>query len=320
MVVNWIDIIIVAVLFIFAFEAFGKSLVWEILDFISFLIAFFISFAYYGILSSLLQNQFGIPHSLSLAIGFMGTWFLSEMALFFVSKFFYRKLIKFGYKIPGERFLATIPALFRAIIFIALFLVLIATFPIQPKVKKELNESVLGSFILKHAYRLEAPLKQVFGDVSQDSLTFLTIKPETNEKVDLGFKTEDFKPNEEIENKMIDLVNKERVDRGLGPLSFDSKLQVIAREHSADMFKRGYFSHYSPEGKSVADRADEKLIEYSVVGENLAYAPSLQLAHKGLMDSPGHKANILSPEYKKIGIGVMESNIYGLMFTQTFSD
>ena len=119
---------------------------------------------------------------------------------------------------------------------------------------------------------------------------------------------------------MIDLVNKERQKMGVKTLSFDSQLRDIGRGHSMDMFLKGYFSHYSPEGKTVADRANESGVKFLVIGENLAYAPSLSLAHDGLMNSSGHRANILSEDFNKIGIGIMDGGVYGLMITQVFSN
>lgn len=61
-------------------------------------------------------------------------------------------------------------------------------------------------------------------------------------------------------------------------------------------------------------------IKFVAAGENLALAPSTELAMEGLMNSPGHRANILSPQFGKIGIGAMQGGIYGLMFTQEFTD
>lgn len=299
-------------------EAFGRSLIAEMLDFFSFLLAFFLSFRYYNIASNLIEDQFSIPHGLSLVFGFMAVWFLSETIFYITTRVALPDKPKL--KIVGEEFLAIIPALFRAVIFLSLVLVLIATFPIQPAVKKAVVDSKIGSLLLKNAYQLEAPVKNVFGGVSNDTLTFLTIKPRTDERVNLGFKTQDFKIDETTETEMIDLVNSERRKNGLNTLKFDSNLRFIGREHSKDMFERGYFSHYSPEGKDVADRAEKLDIDYLVIGENLAYAPNLAVAHRGLMNSPGHRANILSPEFNKIGIGVIDGGVYGMMFTQVFSD
>ena len=61
-------------------------------------------------------------------------------------------------------------------------------------------------------------------------------------------------------------------------------------------------------------------INYQYAGENLALAPSTSLAMQGLMNSPGHRANILSPNFHKVGIGVIDGGIYGEMYTQDFTN
>ncbi len=322
---NWVDFIVLAILAAFTIEAIGRPLALEILDFISFLLAFFLSFRYYNLPSKLIETNFSVPHGLSLVIGFMAMWFISEILFYLFIRLLFPRLPKITF--PGSELISMLPAFLRSLVFIALALVLIATFPIQPNIKKSVIESKIGSLILSRAYQLETPVKNVFGGISNETLTFLTIKPKSDEKVNLGFQTDKFAVSEIDENNMADLVNKERISLGIKPLKFDNRLRDVGRGHSADMFKRGYFSHYSldpdsigAEGKTVADRVASAGIDYLVIGENLAYAPSLELAHKGLMNSPGHKANILSTDYHKIGIGVMDGGIYGKLFTQVFSN
>lgn len=315
---NWVDLVIIVFLIFFALEALGRPLILELLDFSSFLVAFFLSFTFYNLPAKFFETEFKIPHGLSLVLGFMAVWFLSEVLFFILIRVLIPKLPKLNFK--GSRIVSTVPSVLKGLIFIALSLVMIATFPIQPAVKKSVLDSKIGSRILNLSYALEAPVKNVFGGVTNDSLTFLTIRPKTQEKVNLGFQTSQFSTDEAAEKQMIELVNKERTNRGLKALVFDVRLREVARSHSADMFRQGYFAHYSPEGKSVADRALNAGIDFLVIGENLAYAPTLELAHKGLMNSEGHRANILSQDYGKIGIGVMEGGVYEEMFTQVFSN
>jgi uncharacterized protein YkwD len=59
-------------------------------------------------------------------------------------------------------------------------------------------------------------------------------------------------------------------------------------------------------------------INYIAAGENLALAQTVEIAHMGLMNSPGHRANILNPKFGRIGIGIMDGGIYGIMVTQNF--
>lgn len=315
---NWVDLVIIGVLILFALESLGRPLILELVDFTSFILAGLLSFSYYNIPAKFFENQFQIPHGLSLVLGFMAVWFLSESIFFLLIRMFVPRLLRI--RIPGSRILSTVPATLRGLVFIALILVMVATFPIQPTIKKTVLDSKIGSVILKNAYTLEQPVKQVFGGVANDSLSFLTIKPKTDERVNLGFQTNQVSADPASEIKMIDLVNKERVSRGLKALVFDERLRAIARAHSEDMFRNGYFSHYSPDSLTVADRALNSGIDFLVIGENLAYAPSVELAHQGLMNSEGHRANILSPDYGKIGIGAIDGGIYGKMFTQVFAN
>lgn len=315
---NWVDWVIILVLVLFALESFGRPLILEFLDFVGFLVSFFLSFSYYNFPARYLEVQFIIPHGLSLVLGFMTVWFLTEIVFYSIIRIFLPRILKI--KFPGSQVLSVIPALLRGLIFVAITLVMIATFPIQPSIKKSVLNSRLGIPVLRYAYSLEQPIKNVFGGLANDSLTFLTIKPKTQEKINLGFQTNEFTTDNESENQMIELVNKERVSKGIKALILDERLRAIARGYSADMLRRGYFSHYSPEGKTVADRSLDAGIDFLVVGENLAYAPSVESAFGGLMNSAGHRANILSTDYNKVGIGVMDGGVYGKMFTQVFTD
>lgn len=317
---NWVDFVIIILLLFFVYESIGRNFVGEVLDSISFIIAFFASLRFYNEFALFFSNAFAIPNSLSKIFGFLTVWFLVETVFFGVIHFVVFKSIRnFHYPKQLNNF-SFIPALLRGLVFISIILVLLGTFPIQPKIKKDILDSAIGSRILSETQRLEGPLKNVFGGITEDTFTFLTIKPRSDETINLGFKTGEFHPDPAMENQLIELVNKERSLMGLSTLQKVDVLTEVGRGHSADMFRRGYFAHTSPDGKNVSDRALDKGYVYLVIGENLAYAPTVELAHKGLMDSPGHRANILSPEFNKIGIGIMDGGVYGLMVTQVFSN
>ena len=93
---------------------------------------------------------------------------------------------------------------------------------------------------------------------------------------------------------------------------------MVARKHSGDMFARGYFAHDTLEGRSPFDRMKADGVSFQAAGENLALAPSLQVAHNGLMNSPGHRANILGKDFGRAGIGILDGGMRGLMVTQNF--
>src|SRR5206468_8869455 len=143
-----------------------------------------------------------------------------------------------------------------------------------------------------YAEELEEALAPVFEPALKQTLNrLITIEPGSNERVELPFKVENARPVPGLETEMLDLVNQERTSRGLKPLAPDPELTVVGREHSGDMFTRGYFSHYTPEGKDPFERMTTAGVRFRIAGENLALAPTLQIAHTGLMNSPGHRAN-----------------------------
>jgi len=121
-----------------------------------------------------------------------------------------------------------------------------------------------------------------------------------------------------LEQQMVDLVNQERASRGLQPLAVDDRLVKIARLKSADMIANNYFAHTSPVYGSPFDMMKAAGITYRKAGENLAGAGGVAAAHSALMNSTGHRANILDPVYTRIGIGIIKGGPYGYMFTQEF--
>lgn len=146
----------------------------------------------------------------------------------------------------------------------------------------------------------------------------LTVKPESDETVNLPFTVKEYRPRPDLEVQMLEMVNKERTKRGLKPLLPDPQLTLVSRKHSSDMFSRGYFSHLTPEGKDPFDRMRTANVKFLTAGENLALGQTLKICHEGLMNSPGHRANILRPQYGRLGIGVLDGGIRGLMITQSF--
>ena len=131
--------------------------------------------------------------------------------------------------------------------------------------------------------------------------------------------SDDLRVSPEDEAAMLDLLNSERTAVGLPRLDVDAELTAVARLHGIEMFNEGYFSHQSPNSGTPFDRLDSRGITYQVAGENLAFAPTVERAHDGLMDSDGHRANILEGGYRRVGIGVIVSDSHGMMFVQVFA-
>lgn len=108
----------------------------------------------------------------------------------------------------------------------------------------------------------------------------------------------------DFESEVIELVNVEREARNLHPLSYNQELTVAARLHSQDMGDRNYFNHTTPDGTKFNERIVDAGYDYRNCGENIAAGYATPAAvFDGWMESDGHRANILDPDYCDIGVG-----------------
>lgn len=120
------------------------------------------------------------------------------------------------------------------------------------------------------------------------------------------------------EQDMLKLVNQARSQNNVAPLQVDTELANVARLKSQDMIDNNYFSHNSPKYGSPFAMMKDFGINYVQAGENIAGNQNVQNAHNALMNSPGHRKNILDPKFTHIGIGIKKGGPYGNMFTQMF--
>lgn len=122
-----------------------------------------------------------------------------------------------------------------------------------------------------------------------------------------------------FENEVVRLVNVERVKHGLQPLTQNWELSRIARYKSQDMINKNYFSHISPTYGSPFTMMENFGIHFSAAGENIAMGQRTPAeVMNGWMNSSGHRANILSPSYTQIGVGLAKSSSGVAYWTQQF--
>ncbi len=317
---NWVDLVIIAIIIYFISEAWRVGF-WLILaDFIGFLLSLIVALRGYKFLAELLRNNFSLTHSLANAIGFLITAAFTESIVSFLLARLIKKIPYKFWKKPWSNLAAVIPSVGQGIILLSFLLTLTISLPIAPSVKNDITQSTIGGYLVRKTSGLETKVNEIFGGLVEDSLTYFTVRPGSDESVPITVETQKLTVDEESERQMFNLVNQERRRRGITELTWRTELVPVARAHGRDMWEREYFGHYSPEGKDAKDRLEEAGIEFRVVGENLALAPTLSTAHQGLMNSEGHRRNILDTEFKRVGIGVIDNGFYGKMFLQLFTD
>jgi uncharacterized protein YkwD len=228
---------------------------------------------------------------------------------------------------PGS--LAVADALPAAGVAAGLITLLIAVATVVPisGLKSSISGSIIGSQVMAHTGFVQGPVQRLLAaPTTADAKRILESDPPSNPGEDAFLKLQfpadlTIAPDPQGEDRMLVLVNQARAQVGLSPLRSDPLLQQAAREHSADMYKRHYFSHRTPDGKSPYDRLHDLRFHYVTAGENLAFAPDVDQAFDSLMKSPDHKANILNPDYLCVGIGAYKGlNGYEEMFTQDYAD
>ena len=126
--------------------------------------------------------------------------------------------------------------------------------------------------------------------------------------------------NGNVQQQILSLVNIERKKANLQPLTLNNQLGQAAQNHTNDMVSKSYFSHTSPSGGTMASRVNATGYRYSAIGENIAAGNSTANATMiQWMNSPGHRANILNPKFRELGVGFAPSNDqYRYYWTQVF--
>ncbi|HBQ10529.1 MAG TPA: hypothetical protein DEF51_04825 [Myxococcales bacterium] len=110
---------------------------------------------------------------------------------------------------------------------------------------------------------------------------------------------------ESVRRELIEMLNETRRGAGLPELTEHAGLREVALGHSRDMVANDYIGHQSPRSGTPADRVRTSGLQSGLVLENIGRGYSAAEIHRGLMESPGHRANLVNPDVSHVGIGVV---------------
>jgi|DewCreStandDraft_1066081.scaffolds.fasta_scaffold00173_68 uncharacterized protein YkwD len=322
---NYVDVFIVVVLAVGILNGMRRGCIAGALDLSATVLAVLAALKFYPFVAAWIVLRYAWPRGL-VNLGTLIVLFFMLQAMFGAlagvlhrALWPVRTLLK-----PLDILLGAIPGAVSSLITLALILTPLALYPLIPELRETILSSQLGAPIVRQAERAAPAVERFLGQAAEDTLMFFTVPRRERSPTDavrLGFPPNlPLSPDPAAEERMLELINQERARHGLPPLVMDPLLREVARRHSEEMFRLSYFSHSSPVTGSPADRLNAAGVRYTVAGENLAYAPAVQVAHDGLMNSPDHRKNILSPDFSRVGIGVIQAGIYGKMFTQEFAN
>jgi uncharacterized protein YkwD len=314
---NYIDVLLFLVVALNVWGGFRRGLVLGLLDLIRWTVSFAAALCFYQTVAGWLERVTDWTEIWSQPAAFFIILIVAGLIIQLLGSAILRRLPKEVHRHRINHALGVLPGLLSGLITAAILASLLFSLPFSDDFQASLRESRAADKLASYTETLETALVPIFAEPLKQTLNRRTII-EPDERVDLPFKVENTRPRPDLEAEMLEMVNRERVKNNLPPLAADPEMTEVARRHSADMFARGYFAHNSPDGKTPFDRMKESGVRFLAAGENLALAPTVEIAHNGLMNSPGHRANILNTKYGRVGIGIMDGGRRGLMVSQEF--
>lgn len=314
---NYIDLILLAIAAFLIWTDYRRGFILSALMLLTWVGSLVSAFIAYAPLSSILLRLAPSLNYWADPLSFLIALIVSRLILELLSSDIVQRVPLKTHRHMLNKILGVIPGMVNALIWAALLATMFLLTPLT-KISTETHESKFSAVLVSKVSWLQNELSPVFSEGLNKIARKTTIESSNEETIKLPFTTKNNKTRPDLAAEMLVLINKERTHRGLNTLKADPELTAVALQHSGDMLARGYFSHYTPEGLSPFDRINKAKVRFITAGENLALAPNLDQAHTGLMNSPGHRANILNRGFGRVGIGILDAGIRGLMITQNF--
>lgn len=315
---NYVDLILFLIIILGIYQGYRRGFILGFLELFALAASILAAFYFYQTTAAILTKHLQLQERWILPFAFIVTLLLSRFIIGVAVYFLIKQLPSGLHTNKLNKYTGLIPGFIKGYFYASIFAMLFLFVNLWENLTAETRESYLANTLTQQIEMMDAKIASDISEKVKKSISKLTIEPESDQTVYLHFKVENPKVNEKMENHLLVLVNEERRKFNLPLLARDTALRTVARAHSLDMFQKGYFSHISLENSTPFDRIRAHHIKYSTAGENLALAQTVEIAHMGLMNSPGHRANILNPKFGRLGIGIMDGGIYGIMVTQNF--
>lgn len=315
---NGIDILLVLIVLLAVWNGWRKGFLSGILELISWGLSLLLAYFTYPYVASFLQKYFPAIGPWSQPVAFISILLTARLVITILTRELLISTSPNLHRNAINHFLGIIPGIVNGIIYAVFMTALLFAMPVNPTIASSTQKSKVAGELAGQVEWANEKLSPIFDDAIRASVIGKTVEAGPNDYIKLKFTVGNAKPRADLEAEMLVMVNEERKKAGLQPLRADPELTTVARSHSNDMFSRGYFSHYTPEKKDPFDRMKAAKVRFLSAGENLALGQTLEICHEGLMNSPGHRANILHPAFGRVGIGILDGGIYGIMISQEF--
>lgn len=315
-----VDLLIVVLIGLYVLEDVRGGVLHGLVQIAGLLIALLAALLLYGPAAGELVSRFGLGFGLAKPIAFGGIWLVSDLVYGLTVRQLTAGAVRDVARSTLGKVFGVLTGLARGAAVATLLLAIVAALPLPEPVGLAIRGSELGSRLAERGEIAQRALGGMVGDAVQESIALLTVRPESSERVNLSFRVATPRIDADAEAQMLALLNGARAEHGLEPVVLDPAIREVARQYSVTMFQQGFFAHVDQGGATPFDRMRSGGVSFNAAGENLALSPTVQVAHDGLMNSPGHRANILNPRFRRVGIGAADGGMHGKMFTQNFAD
>jgi uncharacterized protein YkwD len=315
---NLIDVLLIVVIVLSVWGGYQRGFILGLFGIVTWLASLALTLISYPYVVNWLEAQSRSQGVWTIPLAFLATFLFVRLIVGIIVNWLLGAVPNEIHRNLLNKSMGVFPGLVNGFIYAALLATFLLIAPISDNLSAMARESVFAPKLTEPVAYVEDKLSPIFDDAVKKTISRMEVEPHSEKFVKLPYKVSNPKPRPDLEARMLLLLNEERAKQGLNALMADPEMQVVARAHSADMFARGYFSHYTPEKKDPFDRMRAKKVKFLTAGENLSLARTLIMAHEGLMNSPGHRANILQPAFGRVGIGILDGGIYGIMVTQNF--
>lgn len=302
-----------------------RGFVREAMDLVGLILGIALAFRFSGLVGDGLADWLGISPEMGRLVGGVAIFIAIGIGASVAAHYLQRVFTLPGLALTNRLFgggLALTWALFVAMLLLSLLVVI----PLPDTVGENLEESNVASALTDPESFPQRLFHTLAGDRVLEALLNLDelvgsekVILEEDETLEVpAADPDDLRRDEKAAEQIFELLNRSRIEQDLDPLAWSTPLALVGDAHATEMYVEGFFSHTSPATGTIADRMAAAGIPYLIVGENLALAATARTVHEGLMDSPGHRANILGERFTRVGVGVIRGP-YGLMVVQVFS-
>ncbi|HUX85909.1 MAG TPA: CvpA family protein, partial [Chloroflexota bacterium] len=317
-----LDVAILLVLAWFAIAGIRRGFILSVFDVVALVVTIVIATQTFHLAGGLIATQFGISPLLSDLLGFGAVMIVGEILRLIMAEIVSAALKPLFFALPPLSYVNSLagllPGALRGLCYASVALIALESIPFNSGLQAEINRAPVASAVLTFVSTANPSFQDALSVVVEGKTSSgadPTASLTSPVPIPAGI---DSTPDPSAEAQILDMTNLARTQAGLSPLTVDPNLSAVARIHSVEMFHLAYFSHDSPIYGSPSERLQRAGITFQASGENIAYAPTIAMAFRGLMQSTEHRDNILGTGFHRIGVGVAQAGIWGYMITEDF--